>query len=242
MSSERDAYLAEVAAKQDVAARRVRVGAEAPAAHVRRRARAPREARLHERRDAGVPRRQEPRARSRRARAVDRLVAVLPHVGAVGPLSRDPRRSEEGRRRAQGVRRRPARCSRGSSRAAACARARPTASSPAAGAGDDIVVLSHDRAHELARFPMLRQQEDKDVCLSLADFIAPAGAGATTSARSSSPPGSAPTSSPAAFEQRPRRLQRDHGQGARRSARRGGGRVAAPPRARSSGATARPRA
>jgi 5-methyltetrahydrofolate--homocysteine methyltransferase len=33
--------------------------------------------------------------------------------------------------------------------------------------GDDIVTATH-------RFPMLRQQEDKDVCLSLADFIAPA--------------------------------------------------------------------
>ena len=43
----------------------------------------------------------------------------------------------------------------------------------ASGSGDDIVVLSPDRAHELARFPMLRQQEEKDVCLSLADFIGP---------------------------------------------------------------------
>ena len=43
----------------------------------------------------------------------------------------------------------------------------------AAGSGEDIAVLSPDRAHELARFPMLRQQEDKDVCLSLADFIGP---------------------------------------------------------------------
>jgi 5-methyltetrahydrofolate--homocysteine methyltransferase len=37
---------------------------------------------------------------------------------------------------------------------------------PAHADGDDIVI--GDR-----RFPMLRQQEDKDVCLSLADFIAP---------------------------------------------------------------------
>ncbi|HET9991992.1 MAG TPA: vitamin B12 dependent-methionine synthase activation domain-containing protein, partial [Kofleriaceae bacterium] len=35
--------------------------------------------------------------------------------------------------------------------------------------GDDIIVEGG-----LARFPMLRQQEDKDVCYSLADFIAPA--------------------------------------------------------------------
>jgi 5-methyltetrahydrofolate--homocysteine methyltransferase len=37
---------------------------------------------------------------------------------------------------------------------------------PAHAEGDDIVVPH-------ARFPMLRQQEDKDVCYSLADFIAP---------------------------------------------------------------------
>src|SRR3569623_2100910 len=38
--------------------------------------------------------------------------------------------------------------------------------------GDDISVLEEGR--EVARFPMLRQQEDKEVCYSLADFIAPA--------------------------------------------------------------------
>jgi len=38
--------------------------------------------------------------------------------------------------------------------------------------GDDISVLEQGR--EVARFPMLRQQEDKEVCYSLADFIAPA--------------------------------------------------------------------
>ncbi len=37
--------------------------------------------------------------------------------------------------------------------------------------GDDLRVFDGDR--EIARFPMLRQQEDKDVCLSLSDFIAP---------------------------------------------------------------------
>ena len=38
-------------------------------------------------------------------------------------------------------------------------------------ADDDILVFEHGR--ELARFPMPRQHEDKEVCLSLADFIAP---------------------------------------------------------------------
>jgi 5-methyltetrahydrofolate--homocysteine methyltransferase len=37
---------------------------------------------------------------------------------------------------------------------------------PAAGEGDDLVI-------DKVRVPMLRQQEDKDVCLSLADFVGP---------------------------------------------------------------------
>ena len=43
---------------------------------------------------------------------------------------------------------------------------------------DEIVVFDPadpSRTRELARFPMPRQQEDKAVCLSLADFIAPIG-------------------------------------------------------------------
>ena len=43
---------------------------------------------------------------------------------------------------------------------------------PAHREGDDVVAPT-------ARFPMMRQQEDKDVCLSLADFIAPADADIT---------------------------------------------------------------
>jgi 5-methyltetrahydrofolate--homocysteine methyltransferase len=39
--------------------------------------------------------------------------------------------------------------------------------------GDEIAAFSPDRARELARFPMPRQREDKEVCLCLADFIAP---------------------------------------------------------------------
>ncbi|HET9627640.1 MAG TPA: methionine synthase [Kofleriaceae bacterium] len=44
---------------------------------------------------------------------------------------------------------------------------------------DEIIVfdpgIGDGRASELARFPMPRQLEDKDVCLSLADFVAPVG-------------------------------------------------------------------
>ena len=45
-------------------------------------------------------------ARPRRARALYRLDAVLPDLGAEGPLSRDPRRREAGRGGARAVRRR----------------------------------------------------------------------------------------------------------------------------------------
>ncbi|HVV88535.1 MAG TPA: methionine synthase [Kofleriaceae bacterium] len=48
---------------------------------------------------------------------------------------------------------------------------------PAHADGDDLVVLTDDRRHERARIPMLRQQEEREPCLSLADFVAPAGAG-----------------------------------------------------------------
>ena len=39
--------------------------------------------------------------------------------------------------------------------------------------GDDIVILSDDRTTQRARLPMLRQQEDKEYTLCLADFLAP---------------------------------------------------------------------
>ena len=47
---------------------------------------------------------------------------------------------------------------------------------PAGSDGDDIVVFEHDLATQVARFPMLRQQEQQPdglPCLSLADFVAP---------------------------------------------------------------------
>ena len=48
---------------------------------------------------------------------------------------------------------------------------------PAHADGDDVVIETDDHKGERLRIPMLRQQEDKDVCLSLADFVAPAGHG-----------------------------------------------------------------
>jgi 5-methyltetrahydrofolate--homocysteine methyltransferase len=48
---------------------------------------------------------------------------------------------------------------------------------PAGSTADDELVIGDpaDRARELARFPMPRQREDRPVCHSLADFIAPLG-------------------------------------------------------------------
>ena len=51
---------------------------------------------------------------------------------------------------------------------------------PANAEGDDIVVWQGDAKEELARFPMLRQQQAKDgdaPCRSLADFVAPRSTG-----------------------------------------------------------------
>ena len=48
---------------------------------------------------------------------------------------------------------------------------------PAVTEGDDLIVLTDDRAHARVRIPMLRQQEEREPCLSLADFVAPAAAG-----------------------------------------------------------------
>jgi 5-methyltetrahydrofolate--homocysteine methyltransferase len=47
---------------------------------------------------------------------------------------------------------------------------------PAVTEGDDLVILTEDRHAEQLRVPMLRQQEEKDVCHSLADFVAPRAA------------------------------------------------------------------
>ena len=44
---------------------------------------------------------------------------------------------------------------------------------PASSDGDELTIYAPDRTTVLHRMPMLRQQEDKTPCLSLADFIAP---------------------------------------------------------------------
>ena len=189
----------------------------------------------------------QPRARPRRARAVDRLVAAVPRLGAVRSLPRDPRRSQEGRRRAQAVRRR-ARHARPHRRATSCyRRARPTGSSRRARPTDDeIVAFTPDRTRELARFPMPRQREDKDVCLSLADFIAPLEGDAPRSPRCVHRHcGSRHRRARSTLRACTRRLLRDHGEGARRPARRSRRGVATPPRTRRvglwQGRVARPR-
>jgi 5-methyltetrahydrofolate--homocysteine methyltransferase len=49
---------------------------------------------------------------------------------------------------------------------------------PAASDGDDLTLYAADGATVIATMPMLRQQEDKTPCLSLADFVAPLAHGA----------------------------------------------------------------
>jgi 5-methyltetrahydrofolate--homocysteine methyltransferase len=46
---------------------------------------------------------------------------------------------------------------------------------PAQSDGDDLVIFENDHKRERLRIPMLRQQEDRDPCLCLADFVAPIG-------------------------------------------------------------------
>ena len=48
---------------------------------------------------------------------------------------------------------------------------------PAASDGDDVIIYDADRHAERMRLPMLRQQEDRDPCLCLADFVAPVSTG-----------------------------------------------------------------
>ena len=48
---------------------------------------------------------------------------------------------------------------------------------PAAADGDDLVILDDARRGERVRIPMLRQQEDREPCLCLADFVAPLASG-----------------------------------------------------------------
>ena len=104
---------------------------------------------------------------------MDRLVAVLPHLGAVGSLSGDPRRSEEGRRRAQGVRRRTRAARPISSRASCYAARRPTASSPRGRPDDDIACLDADGGDTSSRGSRCRAStRTRTICQSLADFIA----------------------------------------------------------------------
>ena len=141
-------------------------------------------ARLGRPRDCVAVVRRPARARrhpARRARAVHRLDVLLLGLGAQGPVPGHPRASAS-------TVRPPGSCT--STRKALLDRiineklltARGVyAFWPANTEGDDIIVFADDtRRGELARFPMLRQQEvipDKRPNLSLADFVAPRESG-----------------------------------------------------------------
>ena len=111
---------------------------------------------------------------------------------------------------------------------------------PAASDGDDIVVFEPGTGdqgpgtrEELTRFPMLRQQEviaDDKPNRSLADFVAPIDSGVADYLGAFAVTAGIGTDALArGFEARARRLSRDHGQGAGRSAGRSVRRVPARP-------------
>ena len=222
-------------AKQDSAARRARVRAEAAAALARRGAHAQARARVRRRRRSRRPRSS--------ARGTSSSTSPSSRRGSTGRRSSTPGSCRAATRRSSTIRRRAtprARCSPTARRCsstiideqAARARARPTASSPPASTADDeIVVYAPDRARgELARFPMPRQREDKEICLlarrlhraarAAADAATHLGAFIVTA-------GHRHRRARRDVRGRQRRLLVDHGQGARRSARRGRRRVAA---------------
>ena len=134
-----------------------------------------------------------PHLRRRRARALHRLDAVLPDLGAEGPLPGDPRGRGAGRRRAPALRGR-------AGDAGALVEERwfnPKAVIgfwPANAVGDDIRLFTGEsRADELATFHGLRQQLSKrdgartSACRT--SSRRPRAAAPTTSAASWSPPG-----------------------------------------------------
>jgi 5-methyltetrahydrofolate--homocysteine methyltransferase len=78
---------------------------------------------------------------------------------------------------------------------------------PAGSDGDDIIhVFTADRGREVAQFPMPRQREDKETCLSLADFIAPLATIRSTTIPPRGLDGSEPDPDPSATN----RLPLDH--------------------------------
>ena len=167
---------------------------------------------------------------------VHRLDLLLPRLGGEGassPRSSTTRATAPPRATST---RTPRRCSPTSSPASALRASAVYGFWPANAEGDDIVLYDDAaRSAEAARFPMLRQQRvkaDDKPQYSLADFVAPRESGlldhvggfAVTA-------GIGADEIAAAYEARARRLLGDHGEGARRPARRGAGRDAARPRA-----------
>ena len=137
----------------------------------------------------GVHRARDGRRRSRRAGAVHRLDVLLRRLGAEGPLPRDSRPSRTRRGRARPLRAR-ADAARPHRQRQAAARARRLRLLAGAQRRRRHRALCSRRSGdatarprvEVARFPMLRQQEviaDDKPNRSLADFVAPLESGIT---------------------------------------------------------------
>ncbi len=168
----------------------------------------------------------QPRARrfsARRADALHRLVAVLFRLGAARQVPQDLRRSRRSAAKPASCSTTPGGCWTRSLPRNCCALEACMAFGRRLSIGDDIVVYTDDsRTTERTRFHTLRQQWERKgtkAYYALADFIAPLdsgrrdylGAFAVTA-------GHGTDELVRQFRGRPRRLSRDHGQGAGRSA------------------------
>ena len=186
------------------------------------------------------------RCAARGYREVHRLDVLLLRVGAEGTLPGDPRSSGVRRRGARAVRARAGAAGRASSTSSLLRRAASYGFWPANTDGDDIVVYADETratraralpdaaaagsrlptAGRIDRWPTSSRRARAASPDYLGMFAVTAGLGADELVRR--------------FEQRSRRLQRDHGQGARRSA--GGSICRVPARAGAAGLGLRRRA
>ena len=175
-----------------------------------------------------VPRGPDGGASAHRAATADRLDVLLHGVGAEGPLSPDPGPPPARARRRGSCSRTATNCSTPSIADGSIQARGVYGFWPAQAEGDDIVLADG------SVFPMLRQQvdhgaDDDRPNRSLADYIAPPESGLADHLGGVRGHGRAGRGRAGQdLRGRPRRLPRDHGQGARRPSRRGVRRMAPP--------------
>jgi hypothetical protein len=168
-------FLADIAAKQATAREQFAAPAAAPAAAAAgRRPRAPGPPRLRHACRAGVHRHRRSRCRSPSwCEWIDwsPLFHTWELSGRYPKILDDPKKGDAARKLwadAQALLAQHHRAQRSP-------RAAPTASCRHTSDGDDLTIVRPTAPRRSPRMPMLRQQEDKTPCLSLADFVAPLG-------------------------------------------------------------------